>query len=245
MKTTTHVLSLCLLALPLVVGCASGPRFQGLDQDQLYERAIQAFDEEDWDEAQAAAERLLFAYTSYDNEVEIRFLLAETFLNKEEYLSASSEYQRLLDRFPGHPSAGEASLGICRSYAELSPHTQRDQGYTLQAMSACQNVVADFPGTPAEIEAEEIWQRMNAKLGQTLFEEGEFYFRRKLWDSAILYFEDVLDSFPGTPAAPNALLHLYRCYVEIGWDDRAEEAKERLLERYPDSDAARDIVNGS
>lgn len=244
MKTTTHVLSICLLALPLV-GCASGPRFEGLDQDQLYERATRAFEEEDWDEAQAAADRLLFAYPSYDREVEVRFLLAETFLNKEEYLSASSEYQRLLDRFPGHPRADEASLGICRSYAELSPHTQRDQAFTLQAMSACQNVVADFPGTPVEVEAEEIWQRMNGKLGQAIFEEGEFYFRRKLWDSAILYFEDVLDTFPGTAAAPNALLHLYRCYVEIGWDDRAEEEKERLLERYPDSEAAREIVRGS
>ena len=72
----------------------------------------------------------------------------------------------LLDRFPGHLRAGEASLGICRSYGELSPHTQRDQAYTLQAMSACQNVVADFPGTPWEMEAEEIWQEMNAKVAR-------------------------------------------------------------------------------
>ncbi len=244
MKTTTHVLSICLLALS-PVACVSGPRFGGMDEAQLHDRATQAFEEEDWDEAQAAADRLLFAFTSYEREVEIRFLLAETFMHKEEYLSASSEFQRLLDRFPGNPRADEASLGICRSYAELSPHPQRDQEFTLQAMSACQNVVADFPGTPVEVEAEEIWQRMNGKLGQAVFEEGEFYFRRNLWDSAILYFEDILDAFPGTPAAPNALLYLYRCYVEIGWDDRAEEAKERLLERYPDSEAATEIVNGS
>ena len=243
MKNSTSTILICFLALSLA-GCASAPPFQGLDQDQLYDRAVQAFDEEDWDQAQLAAERLLFAYTSYDREVEVRFLLAETFLNKEEYLSASSEYQRMLDRFPGHPRAGDASLGICRSYGELSPNTQRDQAYTLQAMSACQNVIADFPGTDAEIEAEEVWQRMNAKLGRALFEEGQFYFRRKLWDSAIIYFEDVLDSFPGTPSAPPALLQLYNCFNEIGWDDRAEEAKERLLERYPDSDAAREIVGG-
>ena len=126
MNTTTTTLFLCLLALPLL-GCASTPSFQGMDQDQLYDRAVQAFDEEDWDQAQLAAERLLFAYTSYDREVEVRFLLAETFLNKEEYLSASSEFQRMLDRFPGHPRAAEASLGICRTYGELSPNTQRDQ----------------------------------------------------------------------------------------------------------------------
>ena len=74
-------------------------------------------------------------------------------------------------------------------------------------------------------------------LGVVMMQQGKL-------EEAIVYFEDVLDSFPGTPAAPNALLHLYKCFTEIGWDDRAEEARDRLLERYPDSDAAREIVGG-
>jgi outer membrane protein assembly factor BamD len=215
-----------------------------MTEDELYQVVLQAFDDEDWDRATFAAERLLFGFPAFDREVEVRFLLAESFTMKEEYLSAASEYQRMMDRFPGHPRAADAALGICRSNAALSPHPQRDQAYTLQAMTACENVVADFPGTPQEQEAEAVWQEMNARLGQSLFEQGEFYYRRKMWDSAIIYFEDVLDSFSGTPAAPDALLHLYRCFMEIGWDDRAEEARERLLERYPDSDAAREIVRG-
>ena len=127
----------------------------------------------------------------------------------------------------------------------LSPHIQRDQGYTVQAFNACDNVVQDFGSSQVSVEAQELRDRMREKLARKTFVAGEFYFRRKIYDSGIIYFNDVLTDYPDTDAAAQALLRLFQSYTEVGWEREAEDARERLLREYPDSDAALEVrANG-
>ena len=70
---------------------------------------------------------------------------------------------------------------------------------------------------------------------------GDFYFRRKIFDSAIKYYEFTANLYPESEYAPLALLGMVRSNEEIGYDDIAEEARQRLLAQYPDSDAAAEI----
>ncbi len=225
----------------LLQGCASEPPYQGLTADQLFELGTREFQEEDWDEAIRVFERLAFTDPTYEGLVDARIYLARAYFNREEYLTAISEYTRVMDRHPGHPRAPEAALGVCRSYVQLSPHVQRDQTYTEQAYNACSNVVADFRGSEVSLRAQELRDQMRDKLARKVFVGGEFYFDRDMYDSAIIYFQDVLAQYPQAPAAADALLHLYRSYAEIGWEEEAEEARQRLLEQFPDSAAAREV----
>jgi outer membrane protein assembly factor BamD (BamD/ComL family) len=95
------------------------------------------------------------------------------------------------------------------------------------------------------VEAETLRDQMREKLARKILIGGEFYFRRKLYDSGIIYFNDVLTSYPQTEAAAQALLFLYRSYTAISWDTEAEEAKARLLREFPDSEAATEVrTNG-
>ena len=59
-----------------------------------------------------------------------------------------------------------------------------------------------------------------------------------MWDPAIKYFDFVANLYPETSFAPRALLGLYYSQQAIGYDDLADEARERLLNQYPDSEAA-------
>jgi outer membrane protein assembly factor BamD len=222
-------------------GCASEPAFQGLGVDELFELGTREFQEEDWDEAVRVFEHLVFADPTYERMVEVRMYLARSYFNKQEYLTAISEFTRIMDRHPGHSLAPEAALGVCRSYAELSPHVQRDQTYTRQAYSACSNVVADFTGYEPAVEAARVRDRMEEKLARKVFIGGKFYFDRDMYDSAIIYFNDVVGQYARTETAARALLHLYRSYTEIGWEREAEEARTRLLEEYPDSAEAQEV----
>lgn len=222
-------------------GCASTPRFAGLDADGLHELAMRYVENRRWQDATEALERFLLMHPTDRRVADVRLELARAFTERREHLSASSEYLRFLERHPGDPRAPQASLGICRAYAALSPPVQRDQSYTRQAVSACQNVALDFPGTPEAEQAEEIREEMLAKLARKDLEIGEFYFRRGLLDSAILYLEGVAERYPGSPSAPEALLLLHRTFLRLGWAPEAEEVRERLLRRYPNSAAAREI----
>jgi outer membrane assembly lipoprotein YfiO len=230
-----------LLLVAGLYGCASTPRFAGLDADGLHALAMGHVAEEDWGDAVEALERFLLLYPSDARAADVRLELARAFGARNEHLSASAEYLRFLERHPSDARAPIAALGICRSYAELSPVVQRDQGHTRQAVQSCQNVALDFPGTPEADQAEVIREEMLAKLARKEFEIGEFYFRRGFLDSAILSFETVAERYPGTPTAPSALLYLVRTYERLNWEPEAQEVRERLFRLYPDSVAAREL----
>ncbi len=231
--------------LALVVGvcaaCTSTPPYFGLTASQLFEYSREAFDREDWDEAVTALERLVQGAPGFDQMAEARMLLAQAYLNKGDYLTANSEFVRFSSTYPTHELMIDAALGLCRSHSRLSPVLDRDQQYTVQAMSACQAVTLDYQGTPEAAEADSIRTIMLAKLALKDVERGEFYFRRGLLDSGLIYFEHALERYPDTAAAPAALLFIYRTYQRLEYEEEAADARQRLLDRYPDSPEAREV----
>jgi len=242
MYTRLFAIAALFLLGVLSQGCTSASPYQGLSADDLYERGARAYEAEDWDEAVRVFERFISADPTHERMVEARMYLSRSYYNREDYLTAVSEFTRVLDRHPGSALAPEASLGICKSFAQLSPHIQRDQAYTAQALIACENVVQDFGGFEVSIEGEALRDQMREKLAEKILVAGQFYFRRKMYDSGIIYFNDLLTRFPETETAAQALLRLYQSYVAINWDTEAEDAKTRLLRDFPDSDAAAEVV---
>ena len=233
-----------LLSLAFLGGCASTPKYQGLQSDELFEAGARGFDAGDWDKAVEVFERLLFADPTYARLVEARMYLARAYYNKGEFITSISEFTRILDRHPGHALAQQASLGICQSYVAQSPDVQRDQTFTAQAWNSCQNTLTDFRGTEVAGDAEALRDEMEAKLAEKIFLAGEFYFRRKLYHSGIIYFNDVLDQYPRGQWASQSLLRLFQSYLSLDWDVEAEEVRQRLLREFPDSDAAKEIGAG-
>jgi outer membrane protein assembly factor BamD len=206
----------------------------------------QEFEARDWDDAIRALDRLLLGFGDAAEVADARLLMARAYSAKGDHLTARSEYQRFIDRFPGHAEAPTAALGICSSLVKLSPVPQRDQTYTNEALALCRNVGVDYAGTPQAEEAGRLAEQMRLKLAEKDFLSADFYFRRKLWDSAIIYYEFVVSVYGDTHWAPKALLGIYRCNKAIGYDDLADEAKERLLSKYPDSPAAAELrANGA
>ena len=220
-------------------GCSSAPPFAGWTEEQLFEHGQEAFEAEDWDEARRTFERLVLTFPGFDQTVAARHYLARSFFADEEYLSAVSEYTRIVQVHPDDERAPEAWMGLCRSYAAMSPHPQRDQQYTAQARTTCQNVASDFPGTPVGDSAATLAFEMHGKLADKAYGEGYFYFQRDILESAELVFLDLVDSFAGTGAAPQAMARLIDIYEEWGWTEQREEFTARLRDTYPDSPEAR------
>jgi outer membrane protein assembly factor BamD len=212
-----------------------------MSPDELFQVATTEFEEGDDDNAIRALDRLLLTYGDWERIPEARLMLGDVYFDREDYLTARSEYTRFLDRYAGHPGSPDAALGVCRSLAELAPTPQRDQGYTQEAITSCRNVVIDFAGTTQSAEAARISNELRHTLAEKEFLNAEFYFRRNLFDAAIKYYEFVANLYPESEFAPRALLGLYHSNQAIGYEDLAEEARDRLLERYPESAAAEEI----
>lgn len=228
-----------------LAACGAGmSRYQGVPPAELYAMAEAEMAEEDYSTAIRILERLLVANGDWERLPEARLALGNAHFASEEYLTARAEYQRFLDRYAGHAGSADASLGICKSLASLSPRPQRDQGYTQEAMASCRNVVVDFAGQSHAAEAAQISNGLRQVLAEKEFMNAEFYFRRRMYDSAILYYQFVVNLYSESEYAPDALLGIYRSNQAIGYQDLADEARDRLLLEYPDSEAAATFTEG-
>jgi outer membrane protein assembly factor BamD len=104
----------------------------------------------------------------------------------------------------------------------------------------------DYQGTPQALDAARLANSMRLKLAEKEFDTADFYFRRKMFDSAIKYYEFVVNLYSETDFAPKSLAGIYYSNMAIGYEEEAEEAKQRLVDRYPESPAAALIrTNGS
>jgi outer membrane protein assembly factor BamD len=219
-------------------GCATGGQFAGLGPEDLYSAGVAAFEREEWGDAIEAFDLLLRSPAGNARNADARMYKAEAHLEREEFITAAAEYETFLQQYPTNGRAPEASLGICRAYAALSPIPARDQTYTREAIESCSETMLQFRGLTVAVEAQTIRDAMWEKLAEKEFQEGRQYQQRGGLDSAILVFEAVVDAYPDTPWAPRAILAMYRAYRELGWDAEAEDEAARLFRLYPESDAA-------
>lgn len=235
-------------SLALVVAlsaCASGPWWQGLTADQVWERGAAQFTDGDYGDATETLSRLLLQFPSFERADEAQFMLAQAYYEDGQFISAQSEFTRFIDRFPAHPRAAEAAMAVCRANEELSPISQRDQTFTLQAIQVCENVTNDWFGTPQAEEAAQVVRDMREKLAKKIWENGWYYHRRSLLDPALIYYEDLLENYPESSFAPRVLARMIEIYTIFGYDEEVEAYRERLRTQYPDSPEARELESGT
>ena len=234
---------LVLIAGLSISACGGGLPFPGLTVEEVYNLGVGALEEEDWKEATRAFEEVLVS-TGFDRMPEAGLQLAESHFGGARYIAARTEFQRVMDRWPADTTAVRAALGVCRSLKEMSPIPQRDQTFTRQAQMVCGQVAAQFAGTVIGLRASELSNEMLDKLAERDYNTGSHYLKRGLIDSALLYFEEVVEAFPDSKWAPWALYQMIEAFELIGYDRDAETTTELLLGSYPESEPAQMLENG-
>ncbi|MFO7894667.1 MAG: outer membrane protein assembly factor BamD [Longimicrobiales bacterium] len=235
-----------LLALALVVGCASKDvPISDYSADQLWEQGVAAYNDEEWDEAVRFFDRYVLTGGSDPRVVQARYYIGRAHFEKGQYVTAASTFSRLAGDLGRTAMADDARFMACRAYEELSPRPQLDQEYTRAAIDHCRALVDHFPDSEFADPAREIVERMRGRLAHKLYTTGDWYVGRHAYDSALIYFEDVVEQYPDTEWAPKSLLKQYEIYGILQYEEEQDEVRDRLLRAYPDSEAAQQVQNGS
>lgn len=233
--------SLAPLALVLaLIGCPKElPR--DASPEELYRIGRESFEGGEWDRAIEALQRFLFQDPGHPKADSAQYLIGSAYFNQDQYLTAATEFLRLAQNRPAGPLADDARYQACLSYYELSPRPELDQEYTHEAIDQCRSVMLLYPGSPHALAADERARELTEKLARKYYLTANYYLKRRAYDSAIVYFEHLLQTYPGVSFEAEALLKLYETYQRLGYDDEAREARDRLLRQYPDSPEAREL----
>lgn len=163
-------------------------------------------------------------------------------LETGDYVSATAQFLRVATEFARDPESADARFGLCDAYHRLSPRPQLDPEYTHAAITYCESFASIYPGTDQARQAQQWVVEMRGKLAEKEYSNGFFYFRRGLYDAAVIDFNDVVTQFPETEWAPRALLRLVEAYGRMGYREEEAAARQRLLRDYAQSPEARNLA---
>lgn len=122
-----------------------------------------------------------------------------------DYTAAIQAYDLAADRYHDQPKvASEAIYRAGLAYQKQAQSPDRDQGTAGQAIAKFTDFLALYPDDPRAPQAHQIIASLKSKQAQGNFVVAQFYEKRKRWEGARIYYNEVLLQDPNSPYAPEA-----------------------------------------
>jgi outer membrane protein assembly factor BamD len=198
------------------------------------DRALRLFHRGEFRRAQAILQRTTFEFAPGAPELaEVRYYMAECSFQLGDQVQAASDFRKVADEFP---TTEYAPLGLLRAgdaNLRLWHRPELDPSYGEAALAIYQELAGRYPDSDAAARARTHVTRLENQFAEKTYKTGIFYVRRKAFDSAIIYFKDVIANYPNAKRAPDALLRLVDSYHAIGYKQEMQETCEHLRRFYP------------
>jgi outer membrane protein assembly factor BamD len=229
-----------LLAAPLACKPAFDPKIY-TSTDKLYQAAMAEYKARRYDNAAKAFEKLTLDLPARDPRLPLAFYYLAQSQNKQgENLLAAGTYNRLIDAFPQDTLVDDALYLSGRAYQQEWRHPELDATYGNNALTAYQSLLASFPDSPFATPAKKEIDKLDEWMAEKDYNTGYLYLKRKAFDSAILYFKDVIRLHPNAPKAKDAYLRLLESYRAIRYTEDARDLCDAMRKAYPkDRDVAK------
>ena len=211
----TFAAALLLSALSALAACAPGfqiKNYQG-SNSRLFEASLRELHKRHWDSAVEGFEKLTLDLPARDTLLpRAYYYLGKAHAGRGENLLAAQSFSRLTESFPDDSLADDALEEAARAYARMWRKPVLDATYGQTAISTYQTLLAMYPNSTLRPEAERSVARLQDWLADKEYENGMFYFRRKAFDSAIIYFKSVVATYPTAARVRDAQLRLVEAY---------------------------------
>jgi outer membrane protein assembly factor BamD len=221
----------------LMVACAPGfqPRRFHTNGD-LFAASLVEYDRKRWDNAITGFERLTLDLSVRDTLLpRAHWYLAMAHERKGEHLLAATSFLRLAETFPDDSLADDAILAAGDSYASLWRDPGLDPTYGNMAQTEYRLLISIYPDSPLRERAEKSAMHIDEMFATKDYETGRQYVRRRAFDSALIYFKDVVKNYPNSLRARDALLRMVEVYRNpvMNYRDEARETCITLRTAYP------------
>lgn len=240
-----RLLTLLLLALALgLAGCNKEERLDTRTAEELYADAKGRLDSGNWAGAvrdyRALQTRFPFGRYAEQAQLEMAYAFYRAGL-PEQALSTADRFIRM---YPTHPNIDYAYyIRGLTNYDERvgflekmmpSRVRDRDQSAALEAFGDFDELCRRFPDSRYCPDARQRMVFLRNNLSYYEIDVANYYMRRGAYVAAMNRARYLLETYPGTPEAGNALTVLHRAYTELDMLDLAEDTLVVLEHNYPE-----------
>lgn len=137
-----------------------------------------------------------------------QYKLAQCYMDMRDYINAALAFKEIIENYPKSPLIDDAKyqIAICAASSTTGPEYNEED--TDKAIKEFKDFVNRYPDSNMEKEARNFIERLENQKAQNIFNVARFYEKRGNFDSAIIYYEEILDKYPESNLAPEALERL-------------------------------------
>jgi outer membrane protein assembly factor BamD len=202
--------------------------------EALFQASLQQLKAHHWDNAVNGFEKLTTDLPARDPLLpQAYYYLGEAHQGRDEYILAAQAFSRIPEGFPEDTLAAPATFQTGMSYSKLWRKPSLDADYGQTALSTLQSFLQAYPDSPLRARAQKEIDKLTEWFAIKSYQNGELYYKRHAYDSAIIYFKDVASLYPSTGHARLALFRPVQTYRQINYKEEMAETCATLREKYP------------
>ena len=214
--------------------------------EALYDAAMKEFNAKHWENAARAFERLTTELSPRDPRIALAYhYLARSQDKRGDHLLAAKSFSRVYELLPQDTLADDALLNSALQYGRMWRKPVLDAEYGSDAITQLQTLENAYPNSPLVARAEAELKRLDEWFAIKDFETGYHYLTRKAYDSAIIYFKDVIKLHPNAPKTRDAYLRLHDAYRAINYKDDMRDLCDAMRKSYPTDRDVKDVCGAA
>jgi outer membrane assembly lipoprotein YfiO len=237
------------LAVSILVVSACKPVFNAGafgSTEALYTAAMTEYNAKRWDNATKAFERLTTELSPRDPRIATAyFYLAKSQEKKGDHLLAAKSYSRVYELLPQDTLADDALFASGAAYQKMWRKPVLDAEYGENAITQYQTLQSLYPESPLVARSDVQLKKLDEWFATKDFSTGYHYLKRKAYDSAIIYFKDVIRLHPNASKTREAYLRLHDAYRAINYKDDMRDLCDAMRKAYPSDREVRDACGAA
>lgn len=215
------------LSLVGLTGCGgSDSAVDEVTTAERFEKGMAELEDGDYQTAAEQFEVILLQDPASEYADDAQYYLGETHYRNESYKLAAFHFNRVTRDFPSSPHYKRALYLTGECYYEVSPQFERDQTETENAIRQFEAFRKIYPRDSLSTVAQDRIESLRSKLAHRLYYIADHYMNRDEYEAAEIYFQRLVDEFPGSEYYSPALEGL-----ETAARRHQEREEERALSR--------------
>lgn len=225
-------LLLLLTGAIILTACGGNKLRANMTTEERLAQAIKMFEKKDYFDARTQFRIVTLNAPGSSIVDQAQFYLAECHFHMDEFIIAGEEYKKLIRLYPQSQYLDDAQFKIGLSYYKLSPKSDLDQKYTWSAIEEFQSFMEDYPTSDLRPQVESYLEQVRNKLAKKDYDTADLYRKLAYYESALVYFDEVLARFYDTKYAEPALFYKAEILFKLAKHNEARDAIHLLMDKY-------------
>jgi outer membrane protein assembly factor BamD len=237
---------LAVTLLAALTACSKHVSFSGEAKlkptaEENYQAGVELLKDGSYPEAQKFFDyvKTKFPFSKYAALADLRS--ADSRFQQGQFAEAADAYANFVKLHPNHEDVDYAEFRQAEAYfkdapsdfALFPPAYEKDLRQVKKASEALRGYLARHPDSKRGPDAKKLLAEIDDRLAAHEWYVGEFYYKRERWAGAAQRYETLVDRYPASKHAPEALLKAAHAYVAMGEKFRARTALQKLIVDHP------------